>query len=108
MNETAQQTTSAAWDWVAHDFLGPCWVSRIYKIVRYNSIPDFQRGRPGYAVYFIRKGDKNWGYHVNPATRYYRTISEAKAACDAHWEGVKAEAWVRVILRHLERGEQAS
>lgn len=100
--------------WTAYDHTGPnwfCgvyWISGLYKIVFYERISTYGNGRPGYTGYYIRKGEKNWGYHVNPKEPYYDTLEEAQAACSLHWETVKDEPWVKTILRHLEtRGNHA-
>ncbi len=84
--------------WQEHDEAGPCWVSGLYKIRFYARIQGFCYGRPGYAAYYIKKGDRCWGYHVNPSEPYYDTLEAAQAACAVHWETVKDERWVQTIL----------
>lgn len=37
-----------------------------------------------YRAYYIRKGDKCWGYYVDPSQSYYLTWEAAKAARETH------------------------
>lgn len=61
---------------------GPVWISGIYKIVPY----EWKDGHKirWYAAYYIPKGWKNWGNHVDPKNPSYRSLKEAKAACEKH------------------------
>lgn len=58
------------------------WISGIYKIVSY------RRGE--YHAYFIRDGDKNWGWDVSIPPDYgkhgpcWKHLKAAKAACEEH------------------------
>lgn len=86
--------------WLECDEAGPCWINGLYKIRFYDRIPEFRNGRPGYIAYYIRKGDRNWGYHVNQREPYYGTLDEAQKACDAHWETVKDERWAQQLVEY--------
>lgn len=59
------------------------WYSGIYKIVRYNRHLDNDH-RPAYNAYYKPKGWKNWGNRVDRKTLCYRTLKQAKAACEVH------------------------
>lgn len=62
---------------------GLCWFAGIYKIVHYDK-DSHNNGRPTYRAYHIRKGEKMWGYYVDPATPFYTRLADAQAACKRH------------------------
>lgn len=65
------------------------WISGIYKIQRYSESAD-NRYRPTYRAYYIRQGDRNWGYYVEAGVPFYQTLADAQAACRAHAAGKEA------------------
>ena len=62
------------------------YISGNYKIRFYHKT-SFMNGLDCYAAYVKQPAAKNWGDHVDPATPFYRTLKEAKAACERHLKG---------------------
>lgn len=62
---------------------GPKWISGIYKIVQYEYDHQYHLARH-YRAYYIKKGDRYWGWYVDHATPSYSTLEAAQAACETH------------------------
>lgn len=74
-------------EWIKQDG-DEVWIRGIYKIVRYDR--DSQNYlRPTFRAYYIRKGDKNWGYYVDQHTPFYPSLKDAQAACVKHEQALQ-------------------
>ena len=67
------------------------WISGIYKIQRYSESAD-NRYRPTYRAYYIRTGDRNWGYYVETGVPFYQTLAAAQSACQRHADSMIKES----------------
>lgn len=61
------------------------WFSGRYKITFYEAYEtDGVISKAKYAAYYKPDGWKNWGMCVDRVTKFYATLKQAQAACEAH------------------------